>query len=343
MAQSSITSEFNGVVFQDLFMSLVNRMDAVNKGLLGLHTGFNEDLHLPQFSISGTSVGKTNDITQAYNPARDPATDSSGQAVYNEKTKIQLEDREIFIPNVQPNAWRSVWQEYAPNIDELMLELQVNPTIQQAFFERIVELNSNVTAFQVWQGDTATTGATYSNYDGIFKQLADLGSGSGGYIDVTPSGASAITSSTVLDAFDEVEEFMVSDRQALYNHPDGKYIVSHKTLKAYRDAEIAISGKGATAGNTTYFDLPAEGDMKYKGKRVFASEGFPDDVIMFTRTNPSPISSTLHLGFRNQADMDYVKFGRQHEYQEVYFFLMAYSIGTAVTTPEDIVIYDSRS
>jgi hypothetical protein len=150
MAQS-ISSEFNGVVYPDLLMKLVEQMDIVQKGLVGQHTGFNEDLHLPVFEISGTTTGNVNDITGAYEASPTLSSSSTGTVTYTEPTKITLADRMVFVDNIIPNAWRSVWQDYAPSVQDLMVEMQVNPTIAQAVFERIVQLRSNVDAYTLWQ------------------------------------------------------------------------------------------------------------------------------------------------------------------------------------------------
>lgn len=343
MAQS-ITSQFNGVVFEDLLMSMVERMDAINKGLLGLHTGFNQDLHLPVIDVNGVVTGNVDDITAAYKAQPTLTTDSTGTADYDEPTKITLVDRMVFIDNIIPNAWRSVWNEYAPNFNQFLLDLQVNPKIQQGFSERILQRVSAVNAYNVWQGDTVTTGATYANFDGIFKKLADIGTGAGGYNETQGTATAALAAANIVDAFLATEQAVLDGNTGLYQSPDFKFVVSHKTASIYRDSQITqYTGKGPTDINVGGdFRTQTGASMDFRGIPIYASVGFPDNVIMATRTSLDPISSTLHLGLRNQGDMDYIKFDQVNAYSEAYFFKMAYSIGTAVTTPQDIYLYDVR-
>lgn len=340
-----VTSEFNGVVFENLLTSLVEPLDCLNKGLMGLHTGFNEDLHLPVIDVKGTVRGNVDDITGAYQPTPDLSTSRTANTSYTEPSKITLTDRMVWINNIRPNAYRSVWGVFAPSFDDFLLELQLNPKVQQAFFERITQRRSNVDAYNIWQGDTATTGATYANYDGIFKNLADIGSGTGGYVDVTPSGAAALSVTTIIGAMEELENEILDGNTGLYQDLDFKFIVSHKTAAIHRNAQISqYTGKGVVNTDPGASIRNRTGASSvFNGVPIFASVGFPDGVIMATRTNLDPLNSTLHLGLRNQGDLDYVKFGRLYDWSEEYFYKLAYSIGVAVTTPQDIYLYDVRA
>ena len=329
MAQS-ITSAFVGDVFEDLLTALVLRADIFDKNLAALHTGFNRNLYLPIISVTGTLV-------QDYKAQPTLTTDSSGVPTYAEEL-ITLTDKMVFIDTITPNGWRAVWNEFAPSFNELMLEMQVNPEITRAFIQKIVARVSNNNAFNIWQGDTATSGATYAEFDGLLTKLL----AAGGYIDAKPTGTTgSFTASNINDYLNDVRQSMLA-KPELISHPDNKIVVSHTTMGLYQDAQVAISGKGATQSNITDFSSN-QGEMLFYDIPVYASAGFPDDVLLGTRMSMDPLNSTLHVGMRNVDDAENVKFERVNAYSETYFFKMAYSIGTEITTPEDIVLFDLRA
>lgn len=329
MAQS-ITSAFVGDVFEDLLTALVLKADIFEKNLAALHTGFNKALYLPVIDVTGT-------VVQDYKAQPTLTTDSSGVPTYAEEV-ISLTDKMVFIDGINPNAWRDVWNEFAPSFNQLMVDMQVNPQIAQAFIRKIVERVSNVNAFNIWQGDTTTTGATYAQFDGLLTKLI----AAGGYIDAKPTGTTgSITAANISTYLGYIRAVMLA-KPELIAHPDNKIVVSHTTLGLYQDAEVAISGKGAYASNITDFSKNP-GEMQFYGIPIYASAGFPDDVILGTRMSMDPLNSTLHVGLRNVDDTDNVKFEQVNAYSESYFFKMAYSIGTEITTPQDIVLFDLRA
>ena len=114
---------------------------------------------------------------------------------------------ELSFVQINPNAWRDVWNEYAPDFNSFMLEMQVNPDIVRAFVMKIVERVSNVNAFNIWQGDVTTTGATYAEFDGLLTKLL----AAGGYIDAKPTGTTgSITAANVLDYLADVRASLLA-------------------------------------------------------------------------------------------------------------------------------------
>ena len=329
MAQS-ISSAFVGDVFEDLLTALVLKTDIFDKSLAALHTGFNKALYLPIIDVTGTLV-------QDYKAQPTLTTDSSGVPTYSEEL-ITLTDKMVFIDGINPNSWRAVWNEFAPDFNSLMLEMQVNPELTRAFITKIVERVSNVNAFNIWQGDVTTTGATYAEYDGLLTKLL----AAGGYIDAKPTGTTgSFTASNINDYLNDVRQAMLA-KPELISHPDNKIVVSHTTMGLYQDAQVAISGKGATQSNITDFSQN-QGEMLFYDIPLYASAGFPDDVLLGSRLSMDPLNSTMHVGMRNVDDTENVKFERVNAYSESYFFKLAYSIGTEITTPSDIVLFDLRA
>lgn len=321
MAQS-ISSNYTGDVWEGITMSLLQGIDIWDKNLASLIVEFNNSIYLPNVDVTGT-------IDQAFDPAS-VASGTAGTLAYTE-VELATTDRSVKIGNILPNAWRAVWREFAPSPTEAFDQMMLNSKIRDAFVMRVLQKTQEVNSFNIWQGDTVTTGATYANYDGLVKKVVDTA----GTVDATTTGAATFTASNVAGYMNSVYDSLVA-KPALKSKSNVKFIVSHLTKSLYQNSEIAVSGKGPT-----YSQMGNIGDM-FKDVPVEASNGFPDNYILCTYTDTDPFNSTLHVGMRNRNDIDTYQFGQMADGSLYWFLRLDYSIGTQITTPTDIIYFDAR-
>jgi hypothetical protein len=321
MAQS-ITSNFTGEVWEGITMSLLQGIDIWDKNLASLIVEFNSSIYLPNLEVSGN-------IDQAF----DPTGVESGTVGTLTYTEVELDttDRTVKIGTILPNGWRGVWREFAPSPTEAFETMMLNSKIRDAFVMRVLQKTQEVNSYNLWQGDTVTTGAPYANYDGLIKKVVDTA----GTVDATTTGAATFTSSNIAGYMATVYDTLVG-KPALKSKAGVKFIMSHASKSLYQDAEIAVSGKGPL-----YSQLGDTGSM-FKDVEVVASNGFPDNFILCTYTSTDPFASTLHVGMRNRNDIDSYQFGQVANGSLYWFLRLDYSIGTAITTPTDIIYFDAR-
>lgn len=332
---SNITTNNVGEVWDAITMTLLQRLDVLDTdkggGLIGLHKGFNTNLYLPNFDLSGDKV-----IPFSAESVPTIVTGQGGSATDGDWTERTLGTTDLTFPigNIIPNEWRAVWQEFAPNVNTPFKELMLNDAIRNAFIMRLVQYRGEFDSYTVWQGDTVTTGATYDAYDGIIKRVVD-GAGASGTQDLTTSGATTFSASNIIGYLKTVYDGLLA-RPALKSAQGLKIIMSHEAMGFYEDAQVAISGKGRT-------DSDFGGVDNFRNIPIVTSNGFPNDFILCTYTNVNPLQSTLHMGMRNVQDAEDVEFAPYSDGARKWYFRLDYSMGTQITNLKDILFFDTRA
>lgn len=312
---------YAGEVFEGFLVRLVEGMDVFDKRLVALHTGINKRLVLPSITLSGNFV-------QDY--AADPT--SSGSIAVGEKY-IDVTDKMVYVDDFNPNDWRRFWQPFAPTWREAFDYLTMNPKVRESFVSEILKAVGKVNVYNLWQGDTLGTGATYSEFDGIITKLLSAG----GYVDAAGTDApAAFTAGNVGTALAAVMAEIVA-RPALHERPGLAMIVSNKTKYLYQQQQVATSGKGPIEST-----IDGRTGIDYYGVQIIASNGFPDNTILATYTDVDPLASNLHVGLRNVNDLTEIVFEKKANGSHNHFFRMDYSIGTQVGVPADCIYYGAQ-
>jgi len=292
MAQT-ISSPFVGSAYEGILRACIQRAETFDSGSVAVHTGFNKALHF-------TKVNLTGDILQDYDGS---GVDSGAVGTFSttQSTKITLQDLSLKISNLDPNAYRAIFEPMQLSPSTLYTFPDLPPAIQQAFVLEVLEEISWVIDQNLWTGSRATA-ATYptDRFNGWLTLLDTAND----YIDATTSGATTFTAANIFTYMDAVKSVLYSNATAKAvesrRKNELKFFVSKNTAQLLQTAEQNTSGKGQTR-------LTSSGiyDMVYSGTApIVPLSAFPDDQILLTYASTDPQRSNLQFGATNVSDQD---------------------------------------
>ena len=286
-----------------------------------------------------TKTSLSGDIVQDYDP-RGVDQGAVGDFTTTAIEKLPLQDLSLKISNIDPNAFR-----------ELFDPLQLSPTvlytfpdlpreIQVAFLTEVLEQTADIWDNNMWNGDRAGGVAPANKYNGWLKELSDAYNTTGvaSPVDATLSGVTTFDVTNIFSVVDNVKSVLYSDptMKAVESRYRNflKLYCSKNTANLLRTAEQNTAGKGETrlTGGSIY-------DMNYSGAfKIQPLANFPDDKLLLTYGDGSSKANTnLHFGMTNQADAQNVQVFRMANGSNYVGMRMDVSVGTKVVFPEQCI------
>ena len=144
------------------------------------------------------------------------------------------------------------------------------------------------------------------------------------------SGAAALSSSNI-----EAKLNLVKDAipDAIYDHPDGKYIMNVEAGKFWADAQRTATNKGS--------GMTERGILMFDGRPVVTVPGLHEDTIIYTPCGNSIASNLWYV--INSTEDSLVQYDFLQANSELMFFKMLYKADVQYRYGGEIVLYTTQT
>lgn len=309
----AVTSEFNGGVIDQIFTLLVTRNQTVDGGHVHIENNIFKQRSIPR----ATSDNLIQD--------RAPTPTSQGTITYDERV-LAPEDIMVYT-EFNPNDFRDVWVPFQPQGDFVFSRLA--PEVQRVVVELALDGVGGVSPYMgtaIWQGDTGGGAPPLDKFDGlIVKALAD-----GDVIDVPLTGPA--TEGNIVSYLEDVYN---AAPVAVRARETFKIFLSEANKELYWNALMAKQSSDANP----FHDIAQMGPLTYKGKRVVALVGCPDDSIVATHSSPGR-DSNLYLGLAGPGsnNEEVIKIDRLQANSELWFIKVLWGADTQIKWGQELVL-----
>lgn len=280
---------------------------SVNKGVVYVKDGIRKTLTIPRFSMTGLIQDRAATPTSAGTGTVDGRTlTPADQMVYWE---------------FNPRDFESHFE--AERLSEMLIKREVSPEMAAVILDASERYVNSRMDFQVWRSRTTNTG-DLKYYNGFIKKMLD----DSDVIDI--AGAAALSSSNI-----EAKLNLVKDAipDAIYEHPDGKYIMNIEAAKFWADAQRTASYKGVS--------MTDRGELMFDGRPVVAVPGLHEDTIVYTHCSNTP-QSNLWYGINSMQDSS-VQIDFKQANSEIMFLKMLYKADVQYGFGGEIVLYTTQT
>lgn len=211
----------------------------------------------------------------------------------------------------------------AETLSEQLIKREISPELLAAIQGQLEKYVNSRMDFQVWRSRTTNTG-DLKYYNGFVKKMLD----DADVIDI--SGAGALSSSNI-----EAKLNLVKDAipDAIYDHPDGKYIMNVEAGKFWADAQRTATNKGS--------GMTERGILMFDGRPVVTVPGLHEDTIIYTPCGNS-IASNLWYVINSMED-SLVQYDFLQANSELMFFKMLYKADVQYRYGGEIVLYTTQT
>lgn len=211
----------------------------------------------------------------------------------------------------------------AETLSEQLIKREISPELLAAIQGQLEKYVNSRMDFQVWRSRTTNTG-DLKYYSGFVKKMLD----DADVIDI--SGAGALSSSNI-----EAKLNLVKDAipDAIYDHPDGKYIMNVEAGKFWADAQRTATNKGS--------GMTERGILMFDGRPVVTVPGLHEDTIIYTPCGNSIASNLWYV--INSTEDSLVQYDFLQANSELMFFKMLYKADVQYRYGGEIVLYTTQT
>ena len=211
----------------------------------------------------------------------------------------------------------------AETLSEQLIKREISPELLAAIQGQLEKYVNSRMDFQVWRSRTTNTG-DLKYYNGFVKKMLD----DADVIDI--SGAGALSSSNI-----EAKLNLVKDAipDAIYDHPDGKYIMNVEAGKFWADAQRTATNKGS--------GMTERGILMFDGRPVVTVPGLHEDTIIYTPCGNSIASNLWYV--INSTEDSLVQYDFLQANSELMFFKMLYKADVQYRYGGEIVLYTTQT
>lgn len=309
MASPSITTNYNGDVLDYIIRQTVLGNQAVQKKSVYVMEGVSDKISIGKMVASSNPIGNREAMP----------TTKTGTVTWSEAT-LEPQDMQIYIPDINPRLFEAVWREFQPK--GALPDKVLDPMIQKAFVDSVLDQAQNQMGRLFWQGDTTLGSSSPLRF---FNGFVTRAAASATNIDATNAGVIAV--GTVLAAFNNTNQAIPDD---LYEDPDMVFNCSTGTFRLYQDAVIAQTYKGQGQADT----VPAV----YKGREIRHYAGFPANKIIACKSS-TKTSSNLYAATDKINDVENLVVGKLRPEGELYFLLAKFKADTNFSIDSESVYY----
>jgi len=285
----TINSNFWGDVVAELMTMATVGNEVVDLGLVYVSDNIQKRRAIPRMQMSK--------IIQPLAATPTPL------GTFSEDERVLDPDPFMVYVEFDPNDFRDLWEEFAPDGEFVFTEL--DSAVQTQMLQYLIEGPNGVNEYMgtaILQGSKATGTDPFDRFDGLVtKALADPD-----VIDV--ANYAALTTSNIFDKF--LDTFNAS-RIPTRRNSKYKFLCSVKDGETYAQAQKLQNYKGV--------DVTSEGIMKFNGRPVVPLVGMPDNCIIATIAD-STRGSNIWLGSQGMADLKAIKVAPVQNNSDMWFF-----------------------
>lgn len=280
---------------------------SVNKGVLYVKDGIRKTLTIPRFTMTGLIQDRAATPTSAGTGTIDGRTlTPADQMVYWE---------------FNPRDFESHFE--AERLSEMLLKREVSAELAAVILGASERFVNSRMDFQAWRSRTTNTG-DLKYYNGLIKKMLD----DSDVIDI--AGAGALNASNIEDKLNLVKDAIPD---AIYEHPDGKYIMNVEAGKFWADAQRSGTYKGV--------GMTERGELMFDGRPVITVPGLHEDTIVFTHCSNTP-QSNLWYGM-NSVEDSAVQIDFLQANSEIMFLKMLFKTDAQYGFGSEIVLYTTQT
>jgi hypothetical protein len=304
----SVTSNFEGIVAEELMSLLHEGNQTIQKGSIFIKEGVTTKLHMPRLDVANDPLG-------AY--LADPKTaDVNGAIAYSERTLTVSKSQ--FYDEINLMDYQDVWREFQPSGS--LNDLVTNPQIASAIIREVgMSIGSQISK-NIWIGDTSGGTLATNRFNGLIKAI-DAGSA----ITVTPQGA--ITVSNIISVLGACTDAIPD---SLFDNPNMIIHMSSTDYRLFQKASQALDFKGA--------DLGEKGEAKYAGYEIRNYAGLPAGRV-FVAYATAGRDSNFYGGVYINDDAENVKIAKTGSMSDLHGVKVNIKFGCQVAKVEEVVSY----
>lgn len=211
----------------------------------------------------------------------------------------------------------------AEYLSEMLLKREISAEFLSAVQTALTQYVNSRMDFQIWRSRTTNTG-DLKYYNGFIKKMLD----DSDVIDI--AGAAALSASNI-----EAKLNLVKDAipDAIYEHPDGKYIMNVEAGKFWADAQRAGTYKGV--------GMTERGQLMFDGRPIITVPGLHEDTIVYTHTSNSIASNLWYVV--NSTEDSMVQYDFLQNNSELMFFKMLFKADAQYRYGSEIVLYTTQT
>lgn len=307
MAITISDTTYAGQYASPLITKFATDFASVNKGVLYVADSVRKKITIPTFSLTNLIQDR------AATPVSQGTGTINGRAITPADFMVYWE--------FNPRDFESHFE--AENLTAQLIKRELSPELLAAIEGEVTKFVNAYMDFAVWRSRTSNTN-TYKYYDGFVKKMLD----DSDVIDV--SGAAALSASNI-----EAKLNLVKDAipDAIYEHPDGKYIMNIEAGKFWADAQRSGTYKGV--------GMTERGQLMFDGRPVVTVPGLHEDTIIYTHCSNS-IQSNLWMGINSKED-SLVQYDFLQANSELCFFKMLAKADVNYRYGGEIVLYTTQT
>lgn len=307
MAITISDTSWSGKAASPMITKAATSFASTEKGVLYVADSVRKTLTIPRFDISNLFQNR------AATPVSQGTGTVSGRTITPSDMMVYWE--------FNPRDFETHFE--AENLTDALLKREIPAELLTAIQGSIERAIAQQMDFQVWRSRTTNTDANRF-YSGLIKKMLD----DSDVIDV--ASAVTLTAANIEAKLTAVKE-LIPD--AIYEHPDFKYLVNVKTAKFWADAQRAAGYKGVNMGEG--------GVTTFDGRPVVSLPGLHDDTIVGTYCSNTP-ASNLWFGVNSMKD-NLVQFDFLQANSELMFFKMLFKGDVQYGWGSEIVLYTTQT
>lgn len=306
MAITINDTSYVGKYAQPIINKFVTEFASVNKGILYV-AETRKALTIPTFNLTGLIQDR----------AATPTSAGTGTV-----------DKRVATPADQMVYWEFNPRDFESHFEseflsEMLLKREISPELLSVIQSALTDYVNSRMDFQVWRSRTTNSG-DLKYYSGLVKKMLDDS-------DVIDIASPAALSSSNIEAKLNLVKDAIPD--AIYEHPDGKYIMNIEAGKFWADAQRTATYKGAA--------MTERGILQFDGKPVITVPGLHEDTIIYTHCSNSLMSNLWYV--INSAEDSLVQYDFKQANSELMFFKMLYKADVQYRYGSEIVLYTTQT
>jgi len=283
----------------------VTEFASVNKGVLYV-AETRKALTIPTFSLTGLIQDR----------AATPVSAGTGTV-----------DKRVATPADQMVYWEFNPRDFESHFEseylsEMLLKREISPEFLAAVQDALTSYVNSRMDFQVWRSRTSNTN-DLKYYNGFVKKMLDDS-------DVIDVSSAALSASNI-----EAKLNLVKDAipDAIYENPDGKYIMNIEAGKFWADAQRLAGYKGV--------GMTERGELMFDGRPIVTVPGLHEDTIIYTPCSNSIASNLWYV--INSTEDSLVQYDFLQANSELMFFKMLYKADVQYRYGSEIVLYTTQT
>lgn len=311
-------TSYAGEVLDQFITLLSTSFQTMKKGCMAVMPGIKKKKTIPTLKVQNFIQARL-------------ATPKHGGDVNIDARELEPQDFMGYL-EFNPRDFEQHW--YAAKMNPKLLDAELPATAESAIIQKVLDENGTYMDKAVWQSvkdeaaitDAETNGLGDGDnnlifFDGLIYKMVN---------DVDVIKVANPVNFTVGNIYDEIERAKEVVPEAVYEHPDFKWMGSYKTSKLVKAADVAQNYKGA--------DKAEGGRSQYDDKPVVSLAGMPDNTLVGCLCKDE-IGGNLWFGVNEPDEEEELQLARLQKNSELFFIKMLMKCDVNYAFSEQTVLY----